>query len=190
MRDFASRKVRGSRTSRNVLIHSKQTNMTATMTKNFLLTILLGAASLAPTANLSAKDERGENHTPSTNIIMALKGTAIGEMRAVAVGAQGDDAQALCFDLDLIDLKTGQKIGTATDCLSNIRPVGEGIALVGRTFFNFPGGTLVSRGLTSVQPKTHGSPTGTHITGAIPAPGENSVLSGTGRFQAVAGLAQ
>jgi hypothetical protein len=155
------------------------------MTKNSILAVLLGAAFLTPT--LLAKDTQGEDNAPSANIIVALKGTAIGEIRPVAVGAPGDDAQALCFDLDLIDLKTGRKIGTATDCLSNIQPVGDGIALVGRTIFNFPGGTLVTRGLTSVQPKTHGSPTVTHVTGAIPAPGENSILSGTGRFRNAAG---
>jgi hypothetical protein len=155
--------------------------------KNPLLAVLLSAAFLVPAATLSAKDEKSENHSPSANVIVALKGTAVGEMRPVAFGAQGDDAQALCFDLDLIDLKTGRQIGTATDCLSNIQPVGDGIALVGRTIFNFPGGTLVTRGLTSVQPKTHGSPTVTHITGAIPAPGENSILSGMGRFKNAAG---
>lgn len=157
------------------------------MMKNSLLVLLLGAALLTPSVTLSAKDKQSENQAPSANVIVALKGTAIGEMRPVAVGAQGDDAQALCFDLDLIDLKTGRKIGTATDCLSNIQPVGEGIALVGRTIFNFPGGTLVSRGLTTVQPTTHGSPTVTHITGAIPTAGENSILSGTGRFKNAAG---
>jgi hypothetical protein len=157
------------------------------MMKNPLLALLLVPVAIAPTTNLAAKDQQGENHAPSANLVVALKGTAIGEMRQVTIGGQGDDAQALCFDVDLIDLKTGRKIGSATDCLSNIQPAGEGLALVGRTIFNFPGGTLVTRGLTSVQPTTHGSPTLTHITGAIPAPGENSVLVGTGRFKDASG---
>jgi hypothetical protein len=160
------------------------------MIKNPLLAILLVAGAISATVDSHAKDHRAGQHAPSADMIVALKGTAIGEMRHVSAGAPGDDAQALCFDLDMIDLKTGRKIGGATDCLSNIQPVGDGIALVGRTIFNFPGGTLVTRGLTSVQPTTHGSPTLTHITGAVPAPGENSVLAGTGRFKGASGSAR
>jgi len=51
---------------------------------------------------------------------------------------------ALCFDVDLVDIKTGLVIGAASDCLSDIsgNPV-DGLALTGTTFFYFPGGTLV-----------------------------------------------
>ena len=51
---------------------------------------------------------------------------------------------ALCYDLDLVDVKTGDVIGSATDCLTNISGVGDGVALTGTTFFFFPGGTVVS----------------------------------------------
>ena len=52
--------------------------------------------------------------------------------------ANGEPADATCFDVDLRDPHTGRTIGTATDCLGNLTPVGGGVALVGTTFFKLP----------------------------------------------------
>jgi len=114
--------------------------------------------------------------------VVALRGT--GAARAPE-GNELDHVpgDAACFDLDLVDLKTDHTIGWATDCLSNINPVGDGLALTGTTFFHFNEGTLVSRGLTTVQPVLHGSANFTHITGAIPEPTDDSVIWGDGRFK-------
>jgi len=73
-------------------------------------------------------------------------------------------------------------IETATDCLANITPAGDGVAVVGTTYFHLPQGTLISRGLTTAQPVVHPTvtPSGqpaTHITGASSA--ENAILGGT-----------
>ena len=62
------------------------------------------------------------------------------------IDGDGIDDEATCFNLDLIDVSTGDVIGDATDCLSNITPDGDGLALVGTTTFNFPQGQLVARG--------------------------------------------
>lgn len=96
---------------------------------------------------------------------------------------------ANCFDLDLVDAKSGNVIGSASDCLSGITPsiTDNGVMLTGTTFFFFPGGTLVSQGLTTVQPVLHGSVDSTHITGAIPSPGDNGVVYGDGKFQNASG---
>lgn len=59
--------------------------------------------------------------------------------------------------------------------------------LTGTTFFFFPGGTLISQGLTTVQPVLHGSSSFTHITGAIPSAGDNGVIWGDGKFKNAAG---
>ena len=92
---------------------------------------------------------------------------------------------ATCFDVDLVDAKTGDVIGAATDCLSDITgsDSDNGLMLTGTTFFFFPGGTLVSQGLTTVQPVLHGSDDFTHITGAVPSPGDDSVVYGDGKFE-------
>jgi len=96
---------------------------------------------------------------------------------------------ALCFDVDLVDAKTGNAIGTASDCLSGIAPsvTDNGVMLTGTTFFFFPGGTLVSQGLTTVQPVLHGSPDFTHITGAVPSPSDEGVIYGDGKFKNASG---
>jgi hypothetical protein len=98
-----------------------------------------------------------------------------------------DPLDALCFDVDLVDAKTGNVIGSAIDCLSNVINVEGGIKLTGTTFFFFSGGTLISQGLTTVQPVLHGSTDFTHITGAVPSPSDNSVIYGDGKFKNAAG---
>ena len=96
-----------------------------------------------------------------------------------------DPLDALCFDVDLVDAKTGNVIGKASDCLSGINSstTDNGIMLTGTTFFFFKGGTLVSQGLTTVQPVLHGSADFTHITGAVPSPSGNGVIYADGKFQ-------
>jgi hypothetical protein len=94
----------------------------------------------------------------------------------------------LCFDIDLVDAKTGNVIGSGSDCLSAInQPDPTRMSLTATSFFHFPGGTLVSRGLVSVQPKLHGLDEYTHVVGAAPAPSENNVIYGDGKFKDAAG---
>lgn len=94
----------------------------------------------------------------------------------------------LCFDMDLVDAKTGNVIGSGSDCLSDIEMTDDGgMSLTATSFFHFPGGTLVSRGLVTVQPKLHGLEEFTHVTGAAPATSENNVIYGDGKFKDAAG---
>jgi hypothetical protein len=117
--------------------------------------------------------------------VLQFAATAVGEERPIPPIPGSGTSTGLCFDGDLVDLATRRVIGTATDCLADI--VGGpdvGMALVGTTTFNLPGGTLTSRGLTTVQPILT-DPTETpitHTTGAVPNAGANSIIEGTGRF--------
>ncbi len=120
------------------------------------------------------------------DLVVALRGTAQVQELPIPPTDQGTTT-GLCFTVDMVDLATGNVIGDATDCLADIDGDASGMALTGTTTFNFPGGTLVSRGRTTVQPVLDGSIGFTHITGAVPAAGENSVLSGTGRFSGATG---
>jgi len=90
---------------------------------------------------------------------------------------------AFCFDMDLIDAKTGNVIGTGSDCLSGITPGSApfSMSLTATTFFHFPGGTLISQGQVTVQPVLDGSIGFTHITGAMPS--GNNVIYGDGKFK-------
>lgn len=134
---------------------------------------------------------RSVGHTPAGKLIavqFVTRDTA--EVRPIPpIDGTGTD-EGLCFDGALIDLKTGRIIGTATDCLADISgDPASGMSLVGTTIFNLPGGSVVSRGNTTVQPiltDPSGTPI-THITGAVPNPGENSIIGGTGRYQNATG---
>ncbi len=129
--------------------------------------------------------------TAKPNLVVALRGTGTAFPDVVPdFDGDGQYDVAVCFFVFLVVLKSGRTIGAATDCLSNITPVGDGMALVGTTYFHFPEGTLVTRGLTTVKPTTIGSPNFTHITGAVPDHGENGVLFGTGRFHKASGAAR
>ena len=124
------------------------------------------------------------------NIVVRLAGTGMAyagdelfeEFGLTPLGAD-------CFNVDLVDAKTGKIIGAATDCLSSISGSSSdnGLMLTGTTFFFFPGGTLIAQGLTTVQPVLHGSDDFTHITGAVPSPGDNGVVYGDGKFKNAAG---
>ncbi|WP_299020193.1 hypothetical protein [uncultured Photobacterium sp.] len=104
----------------------------------------------------------------------------------------GDDQpdMASCFDVDLKNIEDGKVIGTATDCLSEIMEEGEGLKLIGTTFFNLPGGKIVTRGLTTVQPVLQDTTTPdgeeiTHITGA--SGDKNSIIKATGKYHGLIG---
>ena len=131
-----------------------------------------------------ADKNHGNVGLPGRGATLRLKGVGHAYDGMVPdIDGDGEDDPALCFDVDLYD-SAGRKIGTATDCLSNITGVGDGLAIVGTTIFNLPNGTFVSRGNTTVQPLTTSvaSPA-THVTGAIPEAGANSVLHGTGAYE-------
>ncbi|WP_299808125.1 hypothetical protein [uncultured Shewanella sp.] len=120
-------------------------------------------------------------------MVLNLVGTGNGELLKVPdIDGDGIEDDATCFEVDLLNGKNGHLIGKAVDCLSMISSVGDGLSLVGTTYFTLPQGTLVTRGNTSVQPVTEAivTPDGqpiSHITGA--ASNENAILQGTGRFE-------
>jgi len=129
------------------------------------------------------------------NIVVVLGGTGTADVSGEHFYQLGLDDElaelggATCFDIDLIDAKTGNVIGSGADCLSRVNPsmTDNGMSLTATTFFYFPGGTLVSQGLVTVQPKLDGLEEFTHVTGAAPSPSENSVIYGDRKFKKAAG---
>lgn len=142
---------------------------------------VLSAALAFPSSGYAHDDHA---HSP---MVLNLVGT--GEMYEGTVpdiDGDGVDDPAICFDLNLVDLRTNTDFGSATDCLSNIGPgANGGLAVVGTTYFNTKKGQLVVRGNTSVQPVNHETINFTHITGANGT--GNGVLSGTRRFHDASG---
>ncbi|HRB33691.1 MAG TPA: hypothetical protein PLP93_11160 [Nitrosomonas sp.] len=119
-------------------------------------------------------------------LILNLVGTGkMYENTVPDIDGDGVDDRAMCFDVNVFNVKNNKMIGRGTDCLAMVTPTDAGVALVGTTYFYLPSGKLVTRGKTSVQPVFHPTttPSGqsiTHITGA--SSDGNSVIDGTGRF--------
>jgi hypothetical protein len=120
---------------------------------------------------------------PGNGTVLRLAGTGIAYDGMVPdIDGDGNDDPGTCFDVKLYDA-SGNEIGTATDCLSEITEVDAGLALIGTTIFRLANGTFTSRGHTTVQPVTTGAPTPiTHTTGAIPMDGANGIIAGTGAY--------
>jgi hypothetical protein len=127
---------------------------------------------------------------------VVLKVDGVGHMRmdTVAATLTTGTVPAMCFDVDLIDMSTGLKIGSATDCLSEIveHELDNGMAVVATTTFTLPDGSATVRTLVSVQPVSDSEDfidsSGrmyTHMSGAI---GDRSaVIDSTGSLQGISG---
>lgn len=149
-----------------------------------MLLVIAGLAFAASVA-VAVRPVAAGHNDDHRNLVFDLKGTAVGEMRMIPPIAGTGTTTALCFDVDLIDPMTGHVVGKGTDCLSDVVPYGDGLAVTATTYFHLPGGTIITRGRTTVQPVLDGSPSMTHISGAIPS--SNNILMGTGRFAGITG---
>jgi hypothetical protein len=149
-----------------------------------VMTLFIGVS-----ANAFAKDKGGGKH-----FVFNLVGAGpMYESTVPDIDGDEKDDPAICFDVDLVNMQNQQIIGTATDCLSNITPVGTGLALVGTSIFNLPSGTIMTRGKTTVQPVLQPivTPNGqviTHTTGASGI--DNAILGGSGQFKNATGTAR
>jgi hypothetical protein len=89
------------------------------------------------------------------------------------IDSEVDVAGFACFELPLVDLKTGRTVGIGVDCLNPFDDTGDangaGIQIEAKTFFFFPKGLIVTHGCTSVRPFFSGVGDAgvTHMTGSI-----------------------
>jgi hypothetical protein len=132
------------------------------------------------------RDEHNEH------LVLKLDDTGFMYPMEVPGMEEGDDPMpAMCFDLDVIDLKRNKIIGTGTDCMSNVAMDENGnVALIGTSYFYLPGGKLITRGAVTVQPvpedfslvSADGHPY-SHITGSASTSEQNSIIGGTGKYE-------
>lgn len=133
--------------------------------------VIAGAFALYSSSEVEAREG-------PQNFVVALQGTATGVET---------DPGVFCFDVDLVDLTTDRVIGVGTDCLdtNSIAPIGDdgGFGITNTTIFHLPGGMIVSKSRTSIQPVEAGGDI--FITGEE-ASGDN-ITDGSGRFDGVTG---
>lgn len=100
-----------------------------------------------------------------------------------------------CVDADITDLKTGEFVGRFTDALNDqqFTPDG-GFVITSTSTFRLPLGNVVTRARVTVLPVSAAAfalnaalPNVTHLTGSIPTPGVNNVISGTRRYKSATG---
>lgn len=159
------------------------------MIKKEMLIALATSLFLLGSAQSFADDRSYGNSYGNRQLVLNAKGVGTAYLCEIPPTALGTTT-SLCFDISLINLKTGNYVGTLTSSLADVVQVdpNEPSRLFATItslfqFTEWPGQPkLTARGPGSVQPFTGGSPTMTHMTGSIPSPGDNNILSGTGHF--------
>jgi len=153
------------------------------MYRIILLTMAMFMTGLSAFATATTPDH-------GRTLIVQLKGGAIGATRPIpSLEVTRATSEGNCFDMDLLDVLTDRRIGTATRCFTDVSPGNGGTVLTDTTFFRLREGTIVSRSRTTVTPALDGSPDVVHIATAIPAPSATTILpdAGSGVFRAVPG---
>lgn len=127
-----------------------------------------------------------------------LKVDGVGHMRNAAVPAfSGVGTEpAMCFDLALLDLTTGKRIGRATDCMSEVVPNEHGgLVTVATTTFFVEGGSATVQTFVSVQPVTQpgrfidrDGRNYTHMSGAVRD--QSKVIASTGTLSGISGTSR
>ncbi len=159
-------------------------NRTNMLIFSFLFIIIFPGVSVA--------GDDGNHHEHTEHLVLKLHGTGFMYSMEVPGMEEGDDPmEAMCFELDVIDMKSNEIIGSGTDCMSNVEMKEDGnVALVGTTYFYLPEGQLIARGAITVQPvpedfnlvSANGHPY-SHITGSASTSDQNSIIGGTGKFE-------
>src|ERR1051326_7634881 len=99
------------------------------MYRTILLTIAMLTLVLSVVATAATPDH-------GRTLIVELQGRATGETRTIpALGPTRTATTGNCFDADLTDAMTGNRIGTATRCFTDVTTVNGSTALTDTTFF-------------------------------------------------------
>jgi hypothetical protein len=122
-------------------------------------------------------------------LIVQLKGKAVGETHRIPPIEATGTREGNCFNVDLIDIRHEERIGTATRCFTDVHTAQNGLAFTETTFLHLPGGQIVARTRMTAQPVIDNGSEMTHITGSIPSPFATNLLTdaGTDKFRNLPG---
>jgi hypothetical protein len=159
-----------------------------------IVTVGLGTGLLSASANAA----------PDTSLVLQMlgEGTQVGTLAEVAKRAGVDLSKKdlgfaltefACHEMPLIDPATKMQLGRGIDCLAGITPDGNGgMTLTGVSIFMLPGGTIISKGETSLPAFIKGVGSGdgqrTHVTGGMPM--TDNIVATTGDFAGMGGRAR
>jgi hypothetical protein len=156
-----------------------------------IVTVGLGVGLLSTTASAG----------PSTSLVLQMlgEGTQVGTLADVSNNIGVDLSEQnlgfaltdfTCHQMPLIDPSTKLQLGKGIDCLAGITPDDNGgLTLTGVSIFMLPGGTIVSKGETSLPAFIDGVGSGdgarTNVTGGFPI--TDNVIATTGDFDGMGG---
>jgi hypothetical protein len=126
-------------------------------------------------------------------IVIALHVYEVGVLREIPPIDWGDGfvaARGLCFDKPALDPETEREIGKVTECFADVNEVGTGLAVRNASFIHLPGGTIVARHHSTLQPMFDGKSPATHVIGAASALDDLNIVAATGRFRGMVGRAR
>lgn len=140
-------------------------------------------------AVMSTASPRVSHGAAEQTRIVQLQGKAVGTTRTIPPIETTGTQEGNCFEVELIDVRNAQRIGTATPCFTDVNTTNGGMALTTTIFFNFPEGTVVARNRATLQPLIDDPAEMTHVLGAVPAPLVHNILAdfGTDEFQGTPG---
>lgn len=122
-------------------------------------------------------------------LIVQLKGKAIGETQRIPPIEATGTREGNCFNVELIDVRQEERIGTAMRCFTDVHTTQNGLAFTETTFLHLPAGKIVARTRMTAQPILDNGAEMTHITGTVPSSFATNLLTdaGTARFKNLPG---
>lgn len=145
-----------------------------------------------PGVSMANDGDRHHRHGKHDNKHLIVKLLGHSEAYVPDWDVPNAESDVVCQDIDLVDLKSNEVIGAATDCFSSIEPAtdGGGAGFIGTSFLYFPEGTIISQGKFTARPvlQETTSSTGVPITAITGAATEgNSIIWGSGKYENVQG---
>jgi hypothetical protein len=122
-------------------------------------------------------------------LIVQMKGKDIGETHRIPPIEATGTREGNCFNVELIDVRHEERIGTAMRCFTDVHTVQNGLAFTETTFLHLPGGQIVARTRMTAQPIIDNGAEMTHITGSVPSSFATNLLTdaGTNKFRSLPG---
>lgn len=151
--------------------------------------LVLGLLGLAIVATgifgMVGSDANADHRHQRRHLVFGMRGVAEGEMQEIET--PDGIVEANCFEVILYDLETDRVIGHATNCVYNLQfdECGNASVTEHNIFRFFGRGTLTVNAtgtLAAVTTDPELTPV-THVTGAIPFPDDNNIVSGTRAFR-------
>ena len=149
--------------------------------KTIKLIILASVVLLSFSCN---SDDDYSNPRPELDVLNVIgRGVSVAQEKTIIHPQTGEERQAFCFLMDLIDAETGEIIGTLEDCDTGTTELDDG-SLVSEitTVFNLTGrGSITSESIVLQVPIGDGG----FITSFTPT--ENNIIDGSFEFEGVQG---